>query len=154
MRSENRKRMITALVVACQLCLLVRPPTLQAENNSPPETNIKEQKNSPAGDEPVGVEGKAYYYAKRCNGRRTSSGEIYDPRKLTAAHPTMPLGTRVKVVNLANGRSAVVTVNDRCRKHRFEFIDLSQAAARKLGFFGKGVVRVRIVPIVTQYVSP
>jgi rare lipoprotein A len=66
----------------------------------------------------------------------------------------MLLGTRVKVVNLANDRSVVVTVNDRCRKQRFEFIDLSQAAARELGFFGKGVAWVRIIPIATQDKSP
>jgi rare lipoprotein A len=51
------------------------------------------------------------------------------------------------VVNIANNRSVVVTVNDRCRKHSFEFIDLSQAAARQLGFLGKGMARVRIIPV-------
>jgi hypothetical protein len=67
MRFENRKRMIMALVIACQLCLLVSTPPLQAENTAPLETNIKEQKDSPVGEEPEGVEGKAYYYAKHYN---------------------------------------------------------------------------------------
>jgi len=147
MHFESRKRMIKALVIACQLCLLVVMPPLQAETTSPPETIIKEQKSSADVEEPEGIEGKAYYYAKRYYKRKTSSGAIYRPRKLTAAHPTLPLGTRVKVVNLANKRSVVVTVNDRCRKHSFEFIDLSQAAARELGFLGKGMARVRITPI-------
>jgi rare lipoprotein A len=135
------------LVIACQLGLLVAMPPLQAKTTSAPKTIVKEQKSSAVRDEPRGVKGKAYYYAKRYNKKRTSSGAIYNPRKLTAAHPTIPLGTRVKVVNLANKRSVVVTVNDRCRKHSFEFIDLSQAAARQLGFLGKGMARVRIIPI-------
>jgi rare lipoprotein A len=149
MRLDSRKIMIMTLVIAFQLGLLVAVPPLQAETTSSPETIIKEQNSSAVvkEQEPEGIEGKAYYYAKRYNNRRTSSGATYNPRKLTAAHPDFPLGTRVKVVNIANNRSVVVTVNDRCRKHSFEFIDLSQAAARQLGFFGKGTARVRIIPI-------
>jgi rare lipoprotein A len=90
------------------------------------------------------TEGVASYYAKRYNGRKTNSGERYQPEKLTAAHAHLPLGTRVKVVNLANMREVVVTINDRCRKRISPFIDLSRAAARKLGFLGKGTARVMI----------
>lgn len=147
MRFESQKIMIMALVIVCQLGLFVVIPPLKADTTSPPETITKEQKSSAVIEDLGGVEGKAYYYAKRYNKKRTSSGAIYNPRKLTAAHPTLSLGTRVKVVNLTNKRSVVVTVNDRCRKHSFEFIDLSQAAARELGFFGKGMARVRIIPI-------
>jgi len=99
-----------------------------------------------AGEEGA-VEGMAYYYHRQYYRQRTSSGARYDARKLTVAHPTLPLGAKVKVVNLANERSVVVTVNDRCRKRSFELIDVSQAAARKLGFYGKGHVRVRIIPL-------
>jgi len=149
MSFESRKRIIMILIIAFQLGLFIAMTPVQGENTPPQETIVKEQHGSAAAmeQEREGVEGKAYYYAKRYNKRRTSSGAIYNPRKMTAAHPTLPLGTRVKVVNLANKRSVVVTVNDRCRKHSFEFIDLSQAAARKLGFFGKGMARVRIIPI-------
>jgi rare lipoprotein A len=148
MRHESRKRMIMASVIISQLCLLlVAISPLWAENTSAPETIVKEQKSSAVAEEPEGVEGKAYYYAKRYNKKRTSSGAIYNPRKLTAAHPTIPFGTRVKVVNIANNRSVVVTVNDRCRKQNSELIDLSRAAARQLGFLGKGTARVRITPI-------
>ena len=147
MRLESQKRTIITLVIAFQLCLLVATAHLQAENSSKPETIIKEQKSSSVVEESEGVEGKAYYYAKRYNKMRTSSGAIYNPRKLTAAHPTIPIGTRVKVVNLANDRSVVVIVNDRCRERSYEVIDLSRAAARKLGFLGKGTARVRIIPI-------
>lgn len=142
-----QKSMIIIFLVAFQLGLLFAMPPLHAETTSPPETITKEQASSAVAEEPEGVEGKAYYYAKRYNKKRTSSGALYNPRKLTAAHPTIPLGTRLKVVNLVNKRSVVVTVNDRCRKQSFEVIDLSQAAARQLGFFGKGTARVRIIPI-------
>ena len=94
-----------------------------------------------------GVEGVATYYAKRFNGRKTASGETYPPDRLTAAHPELPLGTRVKVVNLSNGREVVVTVNDRCRRKRGAHIDLSRGAARELGFLGVGKTRVRIVTL-------
>ena len=94
-----------------------------------------------------GMKGVATYYAKRFNGRRTTSGVPYDPNKLTAAHQSLPFGTQVKIVNLANGREVTVTVNDRCRKRSFPFIDLSRAAAERLGFFGKGTAKVRIIPL-------
>lgn len=143
----KRKWRVGCWAVACQLGLLVVLLPLQAEIKSVQETIAKEQKGSSDIEEPEGTVGKAYYYKKRHCKRKTSSGMIYNPRKLTAAHPTIPLGTRVKVVNLSNKRSVVVIVNDRCRKHSFEFIDLSHAAARELGFLGKGMARVRIIPI-------
>jgi rare lipoprotein A len=142
---ENPKGRLTFLAVVCQLALLVTALPLQAGEARMPGADTITQKGSSTAKEPEGVVGKAVYYAKRYNGRRTSSGEIYDPRKLTAAHPTLPHGTRVKVLNLANNRSVVVTVNDRCRKRSFEFIDLSRAAARELGFLGKGTAMVRII---------
>jgi rare lipoprotein A len=96
---------------------------------------------------PAGVLGVAVYYAKKYNGKKTSLGHRYNPKGLTAAHPTLPLGSKVKVVNLSNNKAVVVTVNDRCRKRRNPFIDLSRAAAKQLGFLGKGHTRVRIIPL-------
>jgi rare lipoprotein A len=91
---------------------------------------------------------KAVYYAARYQGRKTASGEIFDHKKMTAAHPSIPLGTKVKIVNKQNGRSVVVTVNDRCLKRSYDIIDLSMAAARELGYYGtKGTARVRIIPL-------
>jgi rare lipoprotein A len=140
----NTKWKLVCWIVACQLGFLSAPLPLQAEKTTIPAT---EQKSSSTADEPEGVVGTAYYYAKRYNGRRTSSGATHNQHKLTAAHPTLPFGTRVKVENLANKRSVVVTVNDRCRKRSFEFIDLSRAAARELGFRGMGTARVRITTV-------
>ncbi len=96
---------------------------------------------------PGGVEGIARFYAKRYEGRRTTSGEIYRAKKLTAAHPTLPLGTRIRVVNLDNNKSVIVKINDRCLEHEDVFIDLSREAARRLGFISRGKARVRITII-------
>ncbi|MBN1470917.1 MAG: septal ring lytic transglycosylase RlpA family protein [Syntrophaceae bacterium] len=93
---------------------------------------------------PNGAEGVARYYAKRYHGKKTTSGEIYDSKKMTAAHPTLPLGTRVKVVNLDNNKSVIVKINDRCLEHEDVFIDLSHQAARKIGMIKKGKANVRI----------
>ncbi len=97
-----------------------------------------------AAGHPRGQVGVATYYAESFEGRPTASGEPYRGEGLTAAHTYLPLGTRVRVTNLANHRSVVVTVNDRCRPRKTPFIDLSRAAARKLGFLARGTARVRI----------
>jgi rare lipoprotein A len=94
-----------------------------------------------------GATGLATYYARRYTGRRTTSGVRYNPEKLTAAHQSLPLGTRVKVVNLANGREVIVRVIDRCRPRKVPFIDLSRKAARTLGFLRQGVAKVLIIPL-------
>jgi len=93
------------------------------------------------------TEGVATYYAKRFEGRRTSSGEVYHPDKLTAAHYTLPLGTIVRVINPANNKDVHVKINDRCAPKRFPFIDLSRAAAKKIGLWGKGKIKVVIIPL-------
>jgi rare lipoprotein A len=145
---EGPKGRLISFAVAYQIALLITALPLQAGDTGIPGAHtITQTGSSSAAMQPEGLVGKATYVAERYNGRRTSSGEIYDSRKLTAAHPTIPHGTRVKVLNLANNRSVVVTVNDRCRKRSFEFIDLSRAATRELGFLGKGRTMVRIIPI-------
>ena len=89
--------------------------------------------------------GLATYYADSLAGNKTASGEIYRPALLTAAHRKLPFGTKVRVVRLSNGRSVVVTINDRgpfAGKGRI--IDLSRAAAERLQMIRAGVVEVRI----------
>ncbi|HQP31076.1 MAG TPA: septal ring lytic transglycosylase RlpA family protein [Deltaproteobacteria bacterium] len=73
--------------------------------------------------------------------------DIFDHDKLTAAHPSLPYCSKIKVVNPANGKSVVVTVNDRCRRRDFEIIDLTRRAAQELGFYGKGSARVKNMPL-------
>jgi rare lipoprotein A len=89
-------------------------------------------------------EGLASYYADKYQGRKTANGEIFDTAKLTAAHKTLPFGTRVRVTNLDNGRSVDVRINDRGPYVAGRVIDLSPAAARKLDMLRAGVVRVKL----------
>jgi rare lipoprotein A len=88
--------------------------------------------------------GTASWYGPGFHGNRTSSGEIYDQYDLTAAHQTLPLGTRVSVTNVQNGREVEVRINDRGPFVKGRSIDLSYAAARSLGMIGPGTVPVRI----------
>jgi rare lipoprotein A len=93
---------------------------------------------------PHATTGRASYYGGRFHGRRTASGARFDQNAMTAAHPTLPFGTRLRVTNLANRRSVLVLVTDRGPFVRGRIIDLSREAARQLGFLRKGVTRVRL----------
>src|SRR5215831_11657458 len=88
--------------------------------------------------------GWASYYGPEFYHRRTASGERFDPRQLTAAHRTLPFGTRVRVTNLDNGKRCVVRINDRGPFKKRRVLDVSPAAARKLGFAGAGLAHVRL----------
>lgn len=88
--------------------------------------------------------GGASWYGTKFHGRTTSSGEPYDMYELTAAHRSLPIPTYVRVTNLQNGKSSIVRVNDRGPFHPNRIIDLSFAAAVKLGFERKGTARVRV----------
>lgn len=89
-------------------------------------------------------EGGASYYGNKFHGRRTSSGEVYDMYAFTAAHKTLPLPSYARVTNLDNGKSVVVKINDRGPFHSSRIIDLSYAAAVKLGYREKGTARVEV----------
>lgn len=86
--------------------------------------------------------GKASYYHLRFSGRRTASGQHYDHDAMTAAHRTLPFGTRVRVTNTRNGRSVVVKINDRGPFIKSRVIDVSGAAARALGLMHHGLAEV------------
>lgn len=88
--------------------------------------------------------GKASYYSDAFKGRKTASGSIFRQSKRTAAHKTLPFGTRVKVINIKNGRSTKVTINDRGPFIEGRIIDLSKKGARKIGMIQDGVVEVRL----------
>jgi rare lipoprotein A len=89
-------------------------------------------------------EGQASWYGEEFHGRRTSSGEPFDMYAMSAAHRSLPLPTYVRVTNLDNGLGTVVRVNDRGPFHGGRIIDLSWAAASKLGMIGPGTARVRV----------
>ncbi len=88
--------------------------------------------------------GTASWYGDFFQGKQTASGEPYDMNDLTAAHPTLPLGTFVKVTNLRNGKAVVVRINDRGPVVDGRIIDVSYNAARALGFKERGLQKVRL----------
>ncbi len=88
--------------------------------------------------------GEATYYASYFEGRPTASGEPYDGQAMTAAHKTLPFGTRVKVTHLSTGDSAIVRINDRGPFVAGRIIDLSQRAAEKLGLIDDGTAEVQL----------
>jgi rare lipoprotein A len=91
-----------------------------------------------------GIIGEASYYAHKYHGRKTASGEIYDMNKLTAAHRTLPFGVTVRVTELSSNRSVIVRINDRGPFARGRIIDVSLAAAKRLGIVQSGHGKVRI----------
>lgn len=111
-------------------CLLTPTPG-QSEDDEPDRSTV----------------GLASFYARKLHGRRTASGERLDRQAMTAAHRSYPFGTRVRVTNLANGKSAVVRINDRGPHVASRVIDLTEAAAKAIGLWRKGVVSVRLEPL-------
>jgi rare lipoprotein A len=106
--------------------------------------------HAPPGDEgprarpAAGEVGVASFYGKPFHGRTTASGARYDMHALTCAHPSAPFGTRLRVTDLESGRAVVVTVTDRGPFASGRIVDLSLAAARRLGMVKRGVARVRV----------
>lgn len=105
------------------------------------------------GDKPLTQTGTASWYGKQFHGKKTAIGEIYDMYAMTAAHPTMELPSYAKVTNLANGRSVIVRVNDRGPFIGGRAIDMSYAAAVKLGYQKKGTTRVKIERITRKQIA-
>jgi rare lipoprotein A len=119
-----------------------------------PDAIPKIEPYSTTGNKPYVVFGKTYtpmldqrpfkqrgtgsWYGKKFHGQKTSSGELYDMYKLTAAHPTLPIPSYARVTNLSNGAQVIVRINDRGPFHSSRIIDLSYTAALKLGYLGKG----------------
>jgi rare lipoprotein A len=88
--------------------------------------------------------GIASYYGKKFHGQRTATGEVFNNNALTAAHLTLPFGSKVKVTCLKNGQSVVVRINDRGPHVRGRIIDLSYAAAKKIGLIKLGTAKVKL----------
>jgi rare lipoprotein A len=90
------------------------------------------------------TQGKVAHYGAKFNGRKTASGEVFNSSAMTMAHKTLPFGTRVKVTNVANGKSVVVRVNDRGPSTPDRVGDLTTGAARKIGMTKAGVVEAKL----------
>jgi rare lipoprotein A len=93
---------------------------------------------------PFKQRGIASWYGKKFHGQKTSSGELYDMYKITAAHPTLPIPSYARVTNLDNGKQIIVRINDRGPFHSSRIIDLSYTAALKLGYLGKGSSQLEV----------
>lgn len=105
---------------------------------------IKGVRYVPHEDPDYNAVGTASWYGRQFHGRKTASGQVYDMNALTAAHPTLPFGTQVRVTNLSNRKSVVLTVNDRGPFARRRIIDVSRHAADHLEFLRAGTARVRV----------
>jgi rare lipoprotein A (peptidoglycan hydrolase) len=131
-----------------------KPPTHTFPREIPPIAKVPSPPKTeqapliakiPAPSQPMMMEtGLASWYGPKFHGKLTASGEVFNQEKFTAAHPTLPWGSRVKVTNLDNGKSVDVRINDRGPFGRGRIIDLSRAAARALGMVGRGITTVRV----------
>jgi rare lipoprotein A len=88
--------------------------------------------------------GLASFYSSKFNGKKTASGEIFSQNKLTCACNVLPLGTWVRVTNIKNGRSVILKTNDRLHPRMKRIVDLTKAAAVKLGYVATGLTRVKV----------
>lgn len=111
-------------------------PVLQAE------TAVVEESNQPEFEHLA--DGEASYYGAELAGNRTASGEIFDPSELTAAHRSLPMGSKLRVTNQANGKSVVVRVNDRGPFVKTRIVDISRAAAEKISMIRSGKAQVTL----------
>ncbi|MBK0394763.1 septal ring lytic transglycosylase RlpA family protein [Ramlibacter algicola] len=137
------------LVLACAAAATCWGGEIDVDSGwAPPQAAADaEPAQAPQADALQEHRGVASWYGLEFHGRRTASGERFDMNALTAAHPTLPFGTRVRVLNPRNGRSIEVRINDRGPHVRGRIIDLSHAAARTLGILGWGAATVVVSPL-------
>ncbi len=108
------------------------------------QKEVKKTANSTRSNVKKTFYGQASFYSNKFNGRRTASGEIFSQKKMTCACNVLAIGTWVKVTNLRNDRFAIVKVNDRLHPSMKRIVDLTSAAAKKMGFVSSGLTRVKV----------
>ena len=135
--------MIGAAGLRPKIPVKIEPVVVPLAPPLPPEAiaDIPDRKPPPPKPKQIGI---ASWYGDQWQGRITASGQPFDDRQLTAAHRSLPLNSRVRVTNLRTGRSVEVIITDRGPYARGRVIDLSEAAAKKLGIVKKGVAPVKI----------
>jgi len=121
-----------ALFLAVTIAIGYMPASINAQTPSTPPAAP-----APAAPTPA-------YYSRRLNGRRTASGERFDNGAMTTAHQTLPFGTKVRVTNVKNNKSVVLRVNDRGPTQPNRILDVTRAAAQRLGFVRSGVTEVKL----------
>ncbi len=141
---QTKLRMGTLMFVAS---LLWTSPTSAATQQAKAKARTKNPK--------LHYVGTASWYGKQHQGRKMANGKPFDSRKITAASWYFPLGTRIRVVNLENSESLIVTITDRGPNLRLRrIVDLSEAAAAKLGYTQKGLAQVFIYPVLAVATEP
>ncbi len=131
------------LVISCAVATMV---ALSAKSEARPPASLTSTASAPVVKSPEAEEGLASWYGPESQGT-TASGEVYDMNKLTAAHRTLPLGSKIRVTNLKNNRSLILRVNDRGPNVLGRLLDVSKAAAQYLGFIGAGMARVKVTVV-------
>ncbi len=129
-------RWVIVLSLITTLFGCASPPSREQAPGTEPQSSTEQ-------GEAIGS-GKASFYAQQHHGKLTANGERFDQHSLTAAHRTLPFGTRVRVINTRNGKSVVVRINDRGPFVRGRVIDLSKAAFQSIASTRSGVIRVRL----------
>ncbi|HRD70288.1 MAG TPA: septal ring lytic transglycosylase RlpA family protein [Legionella sp.] len=130
---------ITSLLFTLTACMKTTPPRHQITSykiKGKVYTPLRSAKGYKA-------RGIASFYNNRLHNHKTSNGERYNMHSMTAAHPTLPFNTRLRVKNLKNGRTVIVRINDRGPFYRTRIIDLSYAAARRLGITSSSMVEIQ-----------
>lgn len=143
--------MLSSLCLLCAGCSKSPEPKIKQTKAKDPLEITYNAKHYCVNEKAKVEIGNASYYANCLNGRHTASGEIYDLRKYTAAHRSLPFGTVVRVTMLQNGKSAIVKINDRGPFVKGRVIDLSLASARKLGLIRAGIAKVKIEKLEKLY---
>ena len=136
-------RTVVEVLVVLSLLLVSSIVVAAEDGTGSPEPHLKKHHPHSTSKPASTSRGKASYYARSLAGRKTASGERYDPNAMTAAHRTLPLGTQLKVTNPKNDKSVVVTVNDRGPVPKDRMVDLSNAAAKELGMTKSGTAQVQ-----------
>ena len=125
------------------LLALLLPMAAFSRDEKPVSDSGQQHHHKPAA--PIKVQyGVASYYANKFEGRKTYTDEIFSQKKLTGASNTLPMHTWIRVTNLRNHRTVIVQINDKMHPRNKRLIDLSHAAAEKLGYAGRGLTHVRI----------
>lgn len=135
--SRYRRPLLACVVLACFVLFSLPRAYCQKKASTKSKTTRLAHKRV--------IYGLASFYGDRFNGRRTANGEVFRQRKLTCACNMLPFGTWIRVTNVVNQKSVIVKVNDRLHsRFRRRLVDLSKAAARKLGYTASGLVRVKV----------
>jgi rare lipoprotein A len=144
------KNYVAAAWVAASTMLCLLPQAAMAQKSDSPWTtrllSLRPTSLRPSSQRWTIQSGVASYYSSMFQGRSAANGEIFDQRKLTAAHPWLPFGTQVRVTRPDTGRSIIVTITDRIY-YGHRILDLSLSAARKLDMLHQGLAKVRLAPV-------